>query len=108
MKSRSFFSALVLAVVILLLVSAGGFYWIASGSPISGKTSLVGMPSSAIFMSKRSPIVASFFGNPDRLISGGLAFTPPTQRRAIQTEFQRFQDSLLASTHLKYSRDIQP
>ncbi len=66
------------------------------------------MPSSAIFMSKRSPIVASFFGNPDRLISGGLAFTPPTQRRAIQTDLQHFQDSLLADTHLKYSRDIQP
>ena len=66
------------------------------------------MPSSAIFMSKRSPIVASLFGNPDRLISGGLAFTPPTQRRAMQTEFKRFQESFLAGTHLNYSRDIQP
>ncbi len=108
MKSRSFFSALALAVVILLVVGAGGAYWLASSSPLSGKTSPIGMPSAAVFMSKRSPIVASFFGNPDRLISGGLAFTPPTQRRAMQIEFKRFQESFLAGTHLNYSRDIQP
>lgn len=108
MKSRSFFSALALAVVILLVVGAGGAYWLASSSPLVRKASPVGMPSAAIFMSKRSPIVASFFGNPDRLTSGGLAFTPPTQRRAMQSEFKRFQDSLLVGTHLNYSRDIQP
>jgi hypothetical protein len=108
MKSRSFFFVLALAVAILLVVSTGGAYWLASSSPIGGKASSVGMPSAAIFMSKRSPIVASFFGNPDRLVSGGLAFTPTTQRRAMQTEFKRFQGSLLAGTHLNYSRDIQP
>ena len=108
MKSRSFFSALALAVIILLVMGASGAYWLASSSPLGGKASPVGMPSAAIFMSKRSPIVASFFGNPDRLFSGELALTPPTQRRAIQTEFKRFQDSLLKDTHLKYSRDIQP
>lgn len=108
MKSRFFFSALALAVVILLLLGTTGAYWLASNSPLNGKTSSVGMPSAAIFMSKRSPIVASFFGNPDRLISGGLAITPPTQRRAMQTKFKRFQDSLLVNTHLDYSRDIQP
>jgi Protein of unknown function (DUF3352) len=108
MKSRSFFSALALAVVILLVMGTGGAYWLASSSPLGGKASPVGMPSTAVFMAQRSPIVASFFGNPDRLFSGGLAFTPPTQRRAMQTELKRFQDSLLADTHLKYSRDIQP
>ncbi|MBW4514988.1 MAG: DUF3352 domain-containing protein [Timaviella obliquedivisa GSE-PSE-MK23-08B] len=108
MKSRSFFSALALAVIILLGVGAGGAYWLASSSPLGGKISSPGMPSAAIFMSRRSPIVASFFGNPDRLISGGLVFTPPTQRRAMQTEFKQFQNSLLADTHLNYSHDIQP
>ncbi|NJR39530.1 MAG: DUF3352 domain-containing protein [Leptolyngbyaceae cyanobacterium CSU_1_4] len=108
MKSRSFFSALALAVVVLLLISAGGAYGLARSWSWGGKASPVGMPSTAVFMSRRSPMVASFFGKPDRLISGGLAFTPPTQRRAMQSEFKRFQDRLLAETHLKYSRDIQP
>jgi Protein of unknown function (DUF3352) len=108
MKSRSFFSALALAVVILLLVGGWGAYGLASSSPIGAKASLAGMPSSSIFISQRSPIVTSFFGSPDRLIFGGLAVTPPLKRREMQTELKQFQRRLLEGTHLNYGRDIRP
>jgi Protein of unknown function (DUF3352) len=106
MKSRSFFSALALAVVILLLLGSWGVYWIASSVP--GVKALAGMPASSIFISQRSPIVTSFFGSPDQLVSGGLAVTPPLKRREMQTELKQFQKRLLEGTHLNYGRDIQP
>jgi Protein of unknown function (DUF3352) len=105
MKSRSFFSALALAVVILLLVGGWGAYWLASSVP---GVKAAGMPASSIFISQRSPIVTSFFGSPDRLVSGGLAVTPPIKRREMQTELKQFQKRLLEGTHLNYGRDIQP
>jgi Protein of unknown function (DUF3352) len=108
MKSRSFFSALILAVVTLLLIGGWGAYGLASISPVGAKASLAGMPPSSIFISQRSPIVTAFFGSPDRLISGGLAVTPPLKRRAMQTELKQFQRRLLEGTHLNYGRDIQP
>jgi hypothetical protein len=108
MKSRFFFSVLALAVVVLLLLGGGGAYWLATGSPVSAKTRLAGMPSSAIFISSRSPIVTSFLGSPDRLMAGGLAVAPPTKRREMQTELKQFQKRLLEGTHLNYGRDIQP
>jgi hypothetical protein len=106
MKSRSFFSALALAVVILLLVGGWGAYWLASRAPVGVKAA--GMPAAAIFISQRSPMVTSFFGSPDRLVSGGLAVTPPLKRREMQTELKQFQKRLLDGTHLNYGRDIQP
>jgi Protein of unknown function (DUF3352) len=105
MKSRSFFSALTLAVVTLLLVGGWGAYWLASSVP---SVKAAGMPASSIFISLRSPIVTSFFGSPDRLVSGGLAVTPPLKRREMQTELKQFQKRLLEGTHLNYGRDIQP
>jgi Protein of unknown function (DUF3352) len=108
MKSRFFYSVLALAVVVLLLLGGGGAYWLATSSPVSAKASLAGMPSSSIFISQRSPIVTAFFGSPDRLLTGGLAVTPPTKRREMQTELKQFQRRLLEGTHLNYGRDIQP
>jgi Protein of unknown function (DUF3352) len=106
MKSRSFFSALALAVIALLTLGAVGAYGLAANSALAGGNRST--PAAAMFISQRSPLVTTLLGNPDRLTASSFANTPPTQRRALQAEIKRIQATLLTDTHLDYSRDIQP
>jgi hypothetical protein len=103
MKSRSFFTALAIAVVILLSIGAGGAYWLAAGRPVHQV-----MPEAAMFVSARSPLIVTLLGNPDRLTASAFALTPPLQRRSLQAEVKGIQATFLTDTHLDYARDIQP
>ncbi|MCU0565659.1 MAG: DUF3352 domain-containing protein [Oculatellaceae cyanobacterium Prado106] len=109
MKSRTFFTALVVAALALLLVGATGAYWLAANSPLS-ETALNRSPQlTAIqFVSRRSPLVFSLSVNPDEIGAYRLAKTSPPNRRPLLAHFQKFQQQVLAQTPLDYGRDIHP
>jgi hypothetical protein len=109
MKLRSFFSFLIVGVLALLALSAGGFYWLTTQTPLNllngGPTTT---PAAAVFVSKQAPLLASMLVNPDRLEALRQVFATPAERSRSHAEFEQIQKTLLANTDLDYSRDIQP
>jgi len=109
MKLRSFFSFLIAGVLALLALSAGGFYWLTTKTPLNllagGPTTT---PAAAVFVSKQSPVLVSMLVNPDRLEALRQVFATPKERSRSHAEFEQIKKSLLANTDLDYSRDIQP
>jgi hypothetical protein len=109
MKLRSFFSFLIAGVLALLALSAGGFYWLTTKTPLNllagGPTTT---PAAAVFVSKEVPLLASMLVNPDRLEALRQVFASPEERSRSHAEFEQIKKSLLANTDLDYSRDIQP
>lgn len=109
MKLRSFFSFLIAGVLALLGLSAGGFYWLTTQTPLNllnGGPTI--NPAAAVFVSKQAPLLASMLVNPDRLEALRQVFATPEQRSRSHAEFEQIKKSLLANTNLDYSRDIQP
>ena len=109
MKLRSFFSFLIAGVLALLGLSAGGFYWLTTHTPLNllagGPTTT---PAAAVFVSKQTPLLASMLVNPDRLEALRQVFASPEERSRSHAEFEQIKKSLLANTGLDYSRDIEP
>ncbi|MEG4092818.1 DUF3352 domain-containing protein, partial [Microcoleus sp. Pol12B4] len=109
MKLRSFFSFLIAGVLTLLGLSAGGFYWLTTQTPLNllagGPTTT---PAAAVFVSKQAPLLASMLVNPDRLEALRQVFATPEERSRSHAEFEQIKKSFLANTGLDYSRDIQP
>ena len=109
MKLRSFFSFLIAAVLALLGLSAGGFYWLTTHTPLNllagGPTTT---PAAAVFVSKQTPLLASMLVNPDRLEALRQVFATPEQRSRSHAEFEQIKKSLLANTGLDYRRDMEP
>lgn len=109
MKLRSFFSFLIAGVLVLLALSAGGFYWLTTHTPLNllngGPTT---NPAAAVFVSKQAPLLASMLVNPDRIEALRQVFATPAERSRSHAEFEQIKKSLLANTDLDYSRDIQP
>ena len=109
MKRRSFFSGLIVAVVALLLLGAGGFYWIAAQSPLGLlRQGAETTPSAAIFVPKQAPAMMSLLVNPDQLEQFRQVVAHPADRRRSRQEITQFKQSLLANTGLEYERDVQP
>lgn len=109
MKLRSFFSFLIAGVLVLLGLSAGGFYWLTTHTPLNllagGPTTT---PAAAVFVSKQTPLLASMLVNPDRLEALRQVFASPEERSRSHAEFEQIKKSLLANTGLDYTRDIEP
>ena len=109
MKLRLFFSALIAGVLVLLLLGAGGFYWLISNSPLNllsgGATT---NPTAAIFVPKQAPVMVSLLVNPERLEAFSQVVAPVTQRLRSRAELNQIKQSLLAGTDLEYYRDIHP
>ncbi len=109
MKLRSLFSFLIVGVFALLALSAGGFYWLTTQTPLNllngGPTTT---PAAAVFVSKQAPLLVSMLVNPDRIEALRQVFATPAERSRSHAEFEQIKKSLLANTNLDYSRDIQP
>ncbi|XHX76919.1 MAG: DUF3352 domain-containing protein [Stenomitos frigidus ULC029] len=109
MKFRSFLTVLAVVVLVLLLSSAGGFYWLAGRNPIRLLSNDQGsVPGAAIFVPKQAPVMASLLLNPDQLEAFQLVSTPLAERRNVRQELTQLKQSLLATTGLDYERDVQP
>jgi Protein of unknown function (DUF3352) len=109
MKLRSFFYFLIAGVLALLALSAGGFYWLTTQTPLNllngGPTTT---PAAAVFVSKQAPLLVSMLVNPDRIEALRQVFATPAERSRSHTEFEQIKKTILANTGLDYSRDIQP
>ncbi len=109
MKLRLFFSALIAGVLVLLLLGAGGFYWLISNSPLNLlKGGATTNPTAAIFVPKQAPVMVSLLVNPERLEAFSSLVAPVTQRLRSRAELNQIKESLLAGTDLEYYRDIHP
>ncbi len=115
MKLRSFFSVLSGVVLTLLLIGAAGAYWLASARPsvpVSQPRTIALQPAATLFVSRQAPLMASLLVNPDRLDllgkSAGKPGVSSSDRTALQTQLQQWQQSLFAETELDYERDLQP
>ncbi|MDX2231415.1 MAG: DUF3352 domain-containing protein [Leptolyngbyaceae cyanobacterium bins.349] len=109
MKLRSFFTGLMALVVVLLLIGAGGFYWITANSPLKLLASGAGkQPSAAIFVSRQAPAMVSLLVNPEDIKAFRQVVAAPSQRRQARAELAQFEQSLLTDTGLNYERDVQP
>ena len=109
MKLRSFFYALAAGVFALLLIAAGGFFWLTSQSPLNLlRGEAVANPTAAIFVPKQAPLMASLLVNPDRLEAFRQLVARPLNRRRSRAELKQLEDSLLANQGIDYRRDIRP
>ena len=109
MKLRSFFSFLSAVVLALLLLGAGGFYWLVARHPARVLSSAqITMPGAALFVPRQAPVMASLLLNPAQLEAFQLVATPSTERRRVREELDQLKQSLLANTGLTYKRDIEP
>lgn len=93
----------------LLLVAAGGFFWLTSHSPLTllRETAVV-EPTAAIFVPKQAPVMVSLLVNPDRLAAFQQLATRPGNRRRALAQFKELENSLLSNLDLDYQQDIQP
>ena len=109
MKLRSFFYALAAGATVLLLIAVGGFFWLTSQSPLDVLRGGAGAnPTTAIFVPKQAPIMASLLVNPDRLEAFRQLVARPVNRRRSRAELNRLENSLLANKDINYRRDIRP
>jgi hypothetical protein len=109
MKLRSLLYALTAGVLVLLILGAGGFYWLNSQSPLNLlRGGSEANPSAAIFVPKQAPVMVSMLVNPDRLESFRQLVARPGERRRSRAEIDQLKQTLLADTNLDYRRDIQP
>lgn len=122
MKLRSFYSILVGAVVVLLLTSVAGAYWLAGGAPapVAPASLQASRPTAAMFISRQSPGMVSLLTNPERLASlwrAEAASRSATKPKAAQKSSQpgqglkqrlaQAQQALFGQIGLDYDRDIK-
>lgn len=109
MKLRTFFYTLAAIVLVLLLIGAGGFYWIKSQSPVIGlRDGKLIDPQAAIFVPKQAPVMASLLVNPDKLETFRLLAATPGERRKARAELNKLKQTVLANTGVDYRQDIKP
>lgn len=109
MKLRSFFYALAAGATVLLLIAIGGFFWLTSQSPLDVLRGGTGAnPTTAIFVPKQAPVMASLLVNPDRLEAFRQLVARPVNRRRSRAELNQLENSLLANKDINYRRDIRP
>lgn len=109
MKRRSFFQILAASVLVLLLISVGGVYWILAHSPLAVlRGSAIAYPTTTVFIPRQAPIVGSLLVNPTQLEALRQLEVKPSQRGRSRSELNQIKSSLLANTGLDYQRDIAP
>ncbi len=106
MKQRSFFSFLIVGVVVLLLTGCNSL-WFGRGTPLSLlRGGSQANPAAAMFVPKQAPAMVSLLVNPDALDSFWQMIATGERRQGA--ELSSLKTSLLADTGLDYQRDVQP
>jgi hypothetical protein len=108
MKLRSFFYILAPLVLTLLVVGAGGFFWLTAQNPLVLLRNHAASPTAAIFVSRQAPIMASLLVNPDQLEAFSKVVVAPGERRRTRVELNQFKQTLLSNTGLDYQQDVRP
>lgn len=113
MKLRSFYSALIGVVVVLLLASAAGAYWLTAGpaAPVVAKVQPVRArptrPTGTMFVSRQAPVMLSLLANPEQLTDAWVAEATPARRKLLQSELEQVPQTLFSELDLDYERDLK-
>jgi hypothetical protein len=113
MKLRSFYSALIGVVVVLLLASAAGAYWLTAGpaAPVVAKVQTVRArptrPTGTMFVSRQAPVMLSLLANPEQLTDSWVAEATPARRKLLQSELEQVPQNLFSELELDYERDLK-
>ncbi|MBC6477175.1 MAG: DUF3352 domain-containing protein [Hormoscilla sp. GM7CHS1pb] len=103
MKRSSIFAGLV-AIVLVLSIGAGGFYWWNShGGTVAEQDSTMATPTAAMFVPKTATAMLSLLVNPDRLEALGLS-----NGKSSGAYLDLVKSSLLAASGLDYQEYIAP
>ncbi|MFN9176815.1 MAG: DUF3352 domain-containing protein [Synechocystis sp.] len=109
MKPRSFFWALIVAVIVFLGLTGWGTAIALARSPLSlAQGGVERVPVTASLIPGQSPIMVSLLVNPDRLEAFTQLAVNPNRRRRSHQELQDFEQSLLAKTGLDYRSEVKP
>jgi len=107
MKQKSFFVGLTIATIVLLIFSIVAVAKVLSANPKDYLAANL-QPTAAQFLPRRSPLVAAFLVNPDRLNLAAKLATKPSDRRQLEREITDFKTQLKQAWQLDYEQDIQP
>ncbi len=106
MKQKSFFVGLTVAAIVLLIFSIVAVTKVISANPKDLAVNLE--PQAVRFLPKRSPLVASFLVNPDRLTLAAKLATKPSDRHGFNQEITNLETQLHQTWGLDYKQDLQP
>ena len=109
MKFRSFFWTITVGSIAIFLSGMVGLGWIATQSSVGLLTGGVNrFPAGTAFVSKQAPAMVSLLTNPEKLNGLRQASLPLNKRKSDRTEWQEWEQDLLAKIGLSYRQDIKP
>ncbi|WP_019500789.1 DUF3352 domain-containing protein [Pseudanabaena sp. PCC 6802] len=108
MKAKSVFIGIAAAAIVLLLLSITAVSRVLSASPGNLLRDATVQPIAATFLPKRSPLVASFLVNPDKLGLSAKLAAPPGDRAALRREIDDLKRLVKQEWALDYDADVKP
>jgi Protein of unknown function (DUF3352) len=108
MKAKSVVIGIAAAAIVLLFLSITAVSRVLSASPGNLSRGVTAQPVAATFLPKRSPLVASFLVNPDRLSLSAQLSARPGDRAALRHEIHDFKQAIKQSWALDYDKDVKP
>lgn len=93
----------------LVLLGAIGAYWLTASTPaqLPKQNARHTTPAAALFVPRQSVAILSLLVNPDRLEAFWLAEAAAPQRKGLEADLDRLQQSLFAAVGLDYERDLK-
>jgi len=108
-RFRSFLLSLLLVLLVLAGLAAGGVVWALRDSPLElSDGGAERHPEAATFVPAQSPLMASLVVEVDRLAAYRQLLAPVLGRARAQREITRLQRNLLDPLQLDYERDVRP
>jgi Protein of unknown function (DUF3352) len=108
MKAKSDVIGIAAAAILLLFLSITAVSRVLSASPGNLLQGVTVQPMAATFLPKRSPLVASFLVNPDKLSLSAQLSASPGDRAALRNEIRDLKQSLKQLWALDYDKDVKP
>jgi hypothetical protein len=108
MKAKSVFIGIAATAIVLLLLSITAVSRVLSASPGNLVRDASIQPIAATFLPKRSPLVASFLVNPDKLSLSAQLSARPGDRAALRREIVDLKQLLKQEWALDYDADVKP
>jgi hypothetical protein len=108
MKAKSVFIGIAAAAIVLLFLSITAVSRVLSASPGNLLRPATVQPIAATFLPKRSPLVASFLVNPDKLGLSAQLSVSPSDRAAVRNEVNDLKRALKQEWALDYDADVKP
>jgi hypothetical protein len=107
MKAKSVFIGIAVVAILLLLLSITAVFRVVSATPGNLLRDVTVQPAAATFLPKRSPLVASFLVNPDKLSLSAQLAARPGDRATLRNELRDFKKIVKQTWALDYDADVK-